>query len=183
MSTRPILIVSGTNRPGANALRVSKVIAECYARHGTPAEVVSLSELPLEAFAPEAYATKPPAVRQLQQRVLDAAGLHIVTPEYNGSFPGVLKHFIDLLKYPESFDHRPVAFTGEASGTWGGLRAVEQLQMIFAYRNAHLYPKRVFITGVHGKFDAEGKFNDAELAQRLDEQCAGFAKFATLVQG
>ena len=54
-----------------------------------------------------------------QQRVLDAAGLHIITPEYNGSFPGVLKYFIDMLKFPESFVEKPVAFTGEAAGLWG----------------------------------------------------------------
>ena len=76
----------------------------------------------------------------IQNRVLDAAGLHVVTPEYNGSFPGVLKYFIDMLKFPESFDRKPVAFLGEAAGTWGGLRSVEQLQMIFGYRNATSSP-------------------------------------------
>ena len=114
----------------------------------------------------------------MQRRVLDAAGLHVVTPEYNGSFPGVLKYFIDLLKFPESFDRKPVAFVGVAAGTWGALRSVEQLQMIFGYRNAHVYPDRVFVPGVGGKLDPDGRLNDAALDERLARQAKGFAEFA-----
>lgn len=180
-ANRPILILSGTNRPSSNALRVAKVIAELYASAGVTAEILSLVDLPPEMFLPTSYAAKPPAMVALQERVLAASGLHIVTPEYNGSFPGVLKYFIDLLKFPESFDHKPVAFVGEANGAWGGLRAVEQLQMVFAYRNAHLYPRRVFISGVKEKFDGDGKLVDAELIKRLHEQCAGFATFVDAV--
>jgi NAD(P)H-dependent FMN reductase len=100
-----------------------------------------------------------------------------VIPEYNGSFPGVLKLFIDMLKFPESFEGKPVAYVGVASGQWGALRAVEQLQLIFGYRNAHSYPRRVFIAGVHDKFTAEGAFNDPELLRRLEEQAGGFRAF------
>lgn len=175
---RPILILSGTNRPDSNALRVSNVLREIYDQHRVPADVFSLCDLPPEMFSPAAYAQKPPAVKAIQQRVLDAAGLHVVTPEYNGSFPGALKYLIDMFKFPESFDHKPAAFVGEANGAYGALRAVEQLQGVFAYRNAHQYPKRVFIPNVKAKFDAAGKFADAELFARLEEQCVGFAKFA-----
>ena len=115
----------------------------------------------------------------LQNRVLAAAGLHVVTPEYNGSFPGVLKYFIDLLKYPDSFEHKPVAYVGEASGTWGGLRAVEQLQMVFGYRHAHSYPVRVFIPTVHKLFDPTGHLTDPEIDRRLSDQSRGFAQYIT----
>ncbi|HEV8608144.1 MAG TPA: NAD(P)H-dependent oxidoreductase, partial [Tepidisphaeraceae bacterium] len=104
-------------------------------------------------------------------------GLHVITPEYNGSFPGVLKYFIDMLKFPESFDRKPVAFVGEAAGVWGGLRAVEQLQMIFGYRNAHSYPDRVFIPAVKDKFDAAGNFTDTAINDRLRKQAIGFDCF------
>jgi NAD(P)H-dependent FMN reductase len=181
MSQRPILILSGTNRPGANALRIAKILEGFYARAGIPHELFSLEALPPEMFLPTSYATKPQGVKELQQRILDAAGLHIVVPEYNGSFPGVLKYFIDMLKFPESFEHKPVAYVGEANGVWGGLRAVEQLQMIFAYRNAHPYPPRVFIPAVGSKLDADGRITDADLLARLEAQCHGFSKFIQTV--
>jgi len=136
-----------------------------------------LSELPAEVFDPASYASKPPAMEVIQQRVLAASGLHVITPEYNGSFPGVLKYFIDMLKFPESFVHKPVAFTGEAAGMWGALRSVEQLSQIFAYRNAHIFPERVFIPAIRDKFDAAGNFIDKDIDQRLAAQAVGFAAY------
>ena len=150
---------------------------------GAAAELYSLAELPGEAFAPEAFAVKPPALLDVQRRVVEAAGLHLVVPEYNGSFPGVLKHFIDLLRFPESFQDKPVAFVGAANGMFGGLRAVEQLQMIFAYRNAHLFPDRVFIPTVSKRLDEAGGMADADIDARLAKQTAGFARFAGLLAG
>jgi chromate reductase, NAD(P)H dehydrogenase (quinone) len=174
----PILIISGTNRPGSNAMKVARVLMGHYQAQSVQVELFSLIDLPREVFDGSAYATKPPAMLAIQQRVLDAKGLHIVTPEYNGSFPGVLKYFIDMLKFPESFDRKPVAFTGEA-GMWGALRAVEQLQLIFGYRNAYVYPERVFIQNVKDKFDAEEKLLDPAIDRRLSKQAAGFAAFAS----
>jgi NAD(P)H-dependent FMN reductase len=176
MGNGPILVIAGTNRPDANALRVANVIHDHYRDASVPAELYSLTELPCEIFESSSYAAKPESFVAVQRRVLDAGGLHVVTPEYNGSFPGILKYFIDMLKFPESFDRKPVAFVGEASGIWGGLRAVEQLQMIFGYRNAHIYPERVFIPGVKTRFDAAGHF-DADLNERLRKQAVGFGSY------
>jgi NAD(P)H-dependent FMN reductase len=174
-----ILVVSGTNRPDSNALKVSKIILSHYQAAKIDAELFSLAEMPREIFDPTSYATKPPGMLAIQKRVLDAKGLHVITPEYNGSFPGVLKYFLDMLKFPESFERKPVAFTGEAAGVWGALRSVEQLQMIFGYRNAYIYPERVFIPGINQKLDNSGKLSDPEIDQRLAKQAQGFAKFAS----
>ena len=69
------------------------------------------------------------------------------------------------------------AFVGVAAGRWGGLRPVEQLEMIFQYRNAHLFGRRLFIPSVHGAFDAEGRLVDAELGARLEAMVRGFSGF------
>src|SRR4051812_42163927 len=160
MPQPPILVISGTNRPNSNAMKIAKIVEGHYRTSEVPVELLSLVDLPAEVFRGEAYAMKPPAMVEIQHRVLSALGLHIITPEYNGSFPGVLKYFIDMLKFPESFEHKPVAFVGEAAGAWGGLRPVEQLQMIFSYRNAHIYPERVFIRQVTRTVLADGSLGD-----------------------
>ena len=172
-----IEIVSGTNRANCNSLRIAQLLQAMYRALEVEANVLNLQELPAELLDPGAYAEKPAAFAPFQKRVLQARGLHVVTPEYNGSFPGALKLFIDMLSFPDSFEGKPVAFTGLAAGVWGGLRPVEQLQMVFGYRNAHLYPRRVFIPGLHAVLDAEGGLNDPELRQRLDSQAAGFVAF------
>ncbi len=178
MPNGPILIISGTNRPGANALRVSKIVESCYKACGAPTEIYSLADMPREIFDPSSYATKPASWQVVQDKVLAARGLHVVTPEYNGGFPGVLKYFIDMLKFPESFEAKPVCFTGEAAGIWGAIRPIEQLQHIFGYRNAHIFPDRVFIPGINQKLDASGQLIDADIHARLTKQAAGFAAFA-----
>lgn len=181
MAAGPILIISGTNRPQSYALKLARLLEAEYRALDLPVEVLSLTELPAEVFAGEAYGKKPPGMVAIQKRVLEASGLHIVTPEYNGSFPGVLKYFIDMLKFPESFDGKCVTFVGEAQGMWGGIRSVEQLIQIFGYRNAHIYPDRVFIPNAWDKFSVDGVLIDDGIVKRLKKQVAGFAKYvATL---
>ncbi len=174
---RPILIISGTNRPESHALKISRILLSHYEELKYPAELYSLTELPPEIFLPSAYKHKPDVFVAVQQRILDARGLHIVVPEYNGSFPGVLKYFVDMLKFPESFDRKPVAFVGESNGSWAALRAVEQLQLIFGFRNAFTYPERVFIPGVNSKVHADGTLTDAAINERLIRQVHGFVSF------
>lgn len=181
MASKPILIVVGTNRPGANALRIGRIIESIYQRVGEPVELYGLHQMPREIFDPTSYAAKPPGWVEVQQRIVEAKGLHLVTPEYNGGFPGVLKYFIDMLKFPESFERKPVAFVGEAAGVWGALRPVEQLAQIFSYRNAFLYPNRVFIPRVRETLDDTGNLNDPRISQLLEGQVQGFVRFAGTV--
>lgn len=172
-----ITLVVGTNRPGSNARKVAANIEEIYRELNTPLKVLDLAQMPQEIFQPTSYAQKPASFKPFADAVLQASGLVVVTPEYNGSVPGVLKYFIDMLKFPESFERRPVCFVGEAAGMWGGLRPVEQLQAIFGYRNAYIYPERVFMPHINDLLDVNGRINDAEIVERLREQQKGFIEF------
>lgn len=173
-----IQVISGTNRAGSNSRKVAESVVASYGRQGIEAGLLDMAELPAEAFSGLAYKDKPDAlVERFIDPVLESDGLHVVVPEYNGSFPGVLKYFIDLLPFPESFECRPVAFIGLAAGAYGGLRPVEQLQMVFAYRNAYLYNRRIFMPSVYGLLASDGGFADADMQRRVDEQAAGFAAF------
>ena len=170
-------LIVGTNRPGSSTRKVAAEIEEIYRSMNVPLRVLDLAQLPPEVFLPSAYAEKPKSFAPFADAVLQASGLIVVTPEYNGSVPGVLKYFIDLLKFPESFEKRPVCFVGVAAGMWGALRPVEQLQTIFGYRNAFIFPERVFLPKVFELLDANGRIKDAELVERLRAQQQGFAEF------
>ncbi len=178
-----IVIVSGTNRPQSNTRRVAGEVAALYRALAVPHRILDLAELPPEVFHPESYGSKPEAFRPFSDAILSSSGLHVVTPEYNGGMPGVLKYFIDLLKFPESFDRRPVCFTGIAAGMWGALRPVEQLQSIFGYRNAYIFPERVFIPGIGDALGENGVWKDPDLKNRLQKQAAGFAEFVQRLSG
>ena len=178
-----ITLVIGTNRPGSNTRKVAAGIGQIYAGLKVPLNVLDLAKLPAEIFSPAAYGEKPKAFLPFADAILGSAGLHVVTPEYNGSVPGVLKYFIDMLKFPESFENRPVCFTGLSAGVWGALRPVEQLQAIFGYRNAYNYPGRVFLPQIHSLLDDSGKLKDAELIGRLQDQAEGFTEFVEKLRG
>lgn len=178
-----ITVISGTSRQGNNTLKIARHVADLHAKGGQDVSLLDLQELPAAAFKPEIFGDKPEELTgAFTDKVLNADGLVVVIPEYNGSYPGVLKHFIDLLPFPEAFDCRPVAFIGLAAGYHGALRAVEQMQMVFAYRNAHLYNRRVFIPAVYKVLDEEGGLVDDALRDRLEEQAVGFRSFITALK-
>jgi len=170
-------MVVGTNRPGSNTRKVASHIEEIYREMKIPLKVLDLANLPPEIFHPSSYAEKPKSFAPFADGVLQSTGLVIVTPEYNGSLPGVMKYFIDMLKFPESFEHRPVCFVGLAAGMWGALRPVEQLQAIFGYRNAYIFPERVFMPKINDLLDTNGRIKDGELIERLRAQQKGFVEF------
>ena len=172
-----ITLISGTNRPDANSRKVVANVQSIYDAMGVENQILDLADMPAEIFSPESYETKPESFALLSDAVVNATGLVLTTPEYNGGMPGVLKYFIDMLPFPESFEGRPVCFIGCAAGMWGALRPVEQLQQIFGYRNALIYPERVFIPGVFKAFNEEGKLADEKLIERLEAQANGFVDF------
>ena len=178
-----IVLVVGTNRPGSNTRKVAAHVEKIYAEIKVPLHILDLAQLPPEIFSPGSYFEKPKSFQPFADAILQSAGIHVVTPEYNGSVPGVLKYFIDMLKFPESFEQRPVCFTGLAAGVWGALRPVEQLQAIFGYRNAFVYPVRVFLPQIYNLLDDSGKLKDAELLDRLKKQVDGFVDFVEKVKG
>ena len=178
-----IVILSGTNRPGSNTRKVTVHVEASYKTLGLRTQVLDLAELPPEIFSPTSYAEKPATFNKFTDAVLAADGLVIVTPEYNGSVPGILKYFIDMLPFPESFEQRPVCFVGLAAGIWGALRPVEQLQAIFGYRNAYIFPERVFMPGINKLLDEAGRFTSLDIKGRLEKQAAGFVGFVESLRG
>ena len=179
-----IEVIAGTNRPGSATLKVANIITELYKGLGVEAQVLDLAKLPGELFSPAAYGEKPASFAPFQDRILAADGMHVVVPEYNGSFPGVLKYFIDMLSFPASFEHRCVAYTGVAAGIWGGIRAVEQLQMVYGYRNAYSLPERVWFSAIHKKLNEQGTaITDEFVAKLLRAQCEQFVDFTKRNKG
>jgi NAD(P)H-dependent FMN reductase len=182
-SRRVLTLIVGTNRPDSNTRKVARVVEKIYSGLGVPLRVLDLAQMPPEIFSPSSYREKPASFRPFSEGVLQAEGLVVVSPEYNGGMPGVLKYFIDMLKFPESFEERPVCFVGLAAGLWGALRPVEQLQMIFGYRNAFLYPGRVFLPHIDSLLGEDGTLKDADVLERLSEQANGFVDFVERLRG
>lgn len=177
-----IVQLIATNRPGSNSAKVAAHVAEIYAAKGTSLEVVDLHNLPPEIFDPSSYAEKPASFASMQESMTKATGILIVTPEYNGGFPGVFKYFIDMLKFPETFAGKPFAFVGLSAGIGGAVRPVEQFTTLVNYLRGVIYPGTVNIPGINNHLDDRGRIKTADIIERIEKQAEGFAKFVAQVE-
>lgn len=138
---------------------------------------MDLGFLPNEVGSPRAYADRPAEVSRFSELLGAARGIVIVLPEYNGSFPGILKLFLDLLPHPSPLEGKPICLVGVARGRFGGLRAVEQMQSHLLYRRAHPYPYSVLLSDVDLLLAKAARIEDPASIQRLREQAEGFLRF------
>lgn len=105
------------------------------------------------------------------ERILKKAdGLIIVSPEYNHTYPGELKMFLDMLF--EQYYMKPFGICGVSRGSFGGARMVEQFMPLAA--NFRMIPGGVmYFSGVRELFDKKGKIKDEKYYSRtkrfLDE--------------
>ena len=176
-----IVIVSGTNRQGSMSKKISDKLQQEYASLGIEASILDLADLPADIFTTTIYSEKPASFTSFHDAILQANGLVMVVPEYNGSYPGILKYFIDLWQYPQAFENRCVAYVGLSAGPWGALRSVEHLQGVFGYRNAWQFNERVFINNIYARWQngdlqplAGEKYSINDL---LSSQCRNFVDF------
>lgn len=178
-----INILSGTDRPDSSAMQVAEHILPKLKGYGAQADVISLRDFPTKDVAGGRYGDEIPSVKELNKRVLNCDGLIMIIPEYNGGFPGILKLFIDYLPFPKAFLKLPVAFIGEADGAFGALRPVEQMQMICNYRNAYLFPERVFIQRVNKQFSPSDGFENELTGKLLESMLKNFVAFTDRNKG
>ncbi len=170
-------VISGTDMSNSKCLEVANYIKGLYQKLGVEADVIDMADFPLADVVGGKYMEEVPSVKKFRKPVIEADALLFVIPEYNGSFPGILKMFIDYLPYPSALVEKPIAYVGIAGGAFGGLRPVEQFQMVANYLNAHQYPERVFISRVQDMFDPKTGIKDDFQQKLLQSQTEGFVKF------
>lgn len=100
----------------------------------------------------------------------------IISPEYNGSFPGILKAFIDICD-PKLFSGKKAALVGIATGRAGNLRGMDHLTSILNYLDVTVLPLKVPISRAHLLMDNEGKITDEPTLKTLEKQIDKFLAF------
>ena len=135
-----IKIIVGTNRKNS----ISKIIADLYqsilTEKGVNSEILELQHLPADFIETALYENngKNPAYNSFHDKVKEGQKFVFIVPEYNGSFPGILKTFIDGMTYPNSFRNKKCAMIGLSSGIGGGGIAMSHLTDIFHYLGMHV---------------------------------------------
>ena len=178
-----IVGLCGSLRRGSFNRMLLRAAAEA-APAGTVIEPESIRDIPLYDGDLEEEQGLPRSVERLKNRIAEADGLLIATPEYNNSMPGVLKNAIDWLSRPGEdiarvFGGRPVAIIGATTGPGG--TALSQASWLPVIRRLGMRPwfeGGVLISDAFTVFDADGRIADAATREHIRRFVEGFAAFA-----
>lgn len=183
MSEQPLIVgIAGSLRGGSYNAALLRAAAE-LAPASVTVEIASIRGIPLYDGDVEAQSGIPEPVAALKERFASAAGVLVVSPEYNGSIPGVLKNAIDWLSRPASdiprvFGDRPLALMGASPGRLG--TALSQTAWLPVLRVLGVQPwwgGRVAVAGASKVFDASGVLVDDAVRTQVRTFMAGFAAF------
>ncbi|MBK8514699.1 MAG: NAD(P)H-dependent oxidoreductase [Saprospiraceae bacterium] len=103
-----------------------------------------------------------------------------IAPEYNGSFPGILKLFIDACSVKDardSFYHKKACLIGVASGRAGNLRGMDHLTSILMYMNMIVFPNRLPISKIESLLNAQNQLVDPTTQHTLGTLLDDFIRF------
>ncbi len=173
-----ITIVVGTNRKNS----VSKIVADYYQAilnsKGAESQVIDLFDLPADFISNALYEHngKNQAFNAIRDKVQSSEKLVFIVPEYNGSFPGILKTFIDGLKYPEGVQDKKAAMIGISSGVQGGVFAMSHLTDIFNYLGMNVLALKPKLAGIERNL-ANGKITNDLYNQLLEQQAEKLIQF------
>ncbi|MDO7851507.1 NADPH-dependent FMN reductase [Hymenobacter convexus] len=174
-----ITILAGTNRPNSRARRIANYYRRVLSELGAESQILDLAELPADFVATALYANvgSHPEFNRLAAMLDVGQKLVIVVPEYNASFPGVLKAFIDGLAYPGGIAGKKAALVGLSSGGQGGLLAMAHLSDVLMYLGTAVLPQRVRLPFINQDLNAEDGLNHDLSRQLLREQAAALLAF------
>jgi chromate reductase, NAD(P)H dehydrogenase (quinone) len=180
-----ILAVSGSLRAGSYNTALARAAAEL-----TPAGVdvelyEGLAAVPnYDQDLDDADIEAPAAVQDLRRRIEEADALLIVTPEYNGSIPGLLKNAIDWASARHRgswLQNKTVAIAGATTGQFGAIWAQQDLRRVLGIAGARVVGGELPVARAQDAFDADGRVRDPLLEERLREHLAALVDEASFV--
>lgn len=184
MSTK-ILALVGSLRGGS----INRQLAEAAMAHAPSGVTVvsfdALADLPFYNEDIDNDADRPRAADDLRAVATEADALLLVSPEYNGSMPAVLKNAIDWLSRPYgagAISSKPAAVIGSAFGQYGGVWAHDEARRSLGVAGASVIDDaRLSIGGSITRFAQLHPKDDAEVAAQVTEVLSTLADAAAPV--
>ncbi|MEX0883642.1 MAG: NAD(P)H-dependent oxidoreductase [Cyclobacteriaceae bacterium] len=140
-----IKIIVSTNRNNSISGKIALLYQEILKSQGEVTDIINLGDLPNDFVFTALYEKNGlnPDFNQIHSQVQSGEKFVFIVPEYNGSFPGILKSFIDGMTYPNSFRNKKCAVVGISSGIGGAGIALSHLTDIFNYLGMHVLALKV----------------------------------------
>jgi len=179
--------ISGSLRQGSFNTALLKASVELMPQDAQ-LEPASIRGIPLYDGDVEARQGIPAEVVALKDAVAAAAGVLLVTPEYNNSIPGVLKNAIDWMSRPATdiarvFGGKPVALIGASPGGFGTILSQNAWLPVLRTLGCTLWTQgRLMVSRAGGVFGADGTLTDPKVRVQLQDFLRGFAAFVGAAQ-
>jgi NAD(P)H-dependent FMN reductase len=159
-----IPVILGTTRKGRMSAHAARfILGQLHKRDGITSEMIDIGELKIPVDD-AGEAVKDPRFSAAMER---ADAIVIVSPEYNHSFPGLLKHVLDSCL--KEYIHKAVGVVGVSAGIFGGARAIEHFQPVLRELGLVSIFWDVNFGRVAKVFDANGQLLDQAYIGRTDK--------------
>ena len=168
-----ITIISGTNRKYSNTYKIAREYQLLLKQKGMESGIFSLEDLNLLQY--DAHFEK------IENEILiPSTHFIIISPEYNGSFPGVLKLLFDNCRSHEIWFHKKALLTGVATGRAGNLRGMDHLADVLNYLKITVHPNKLPISAVNSVVDSDGKIIDKNTLKAINQQLDEYITWSNL---
>ena len=164
--TRPISIpvILGTTRKGRLSLHAAKLIlGQLQRRQHVTTQLIDIAQLSL----PVDDAGEQVKDARFSAAMERADAVVIVSPEYNHSFPGLLKHVLDSCL--KEYIHKAAGVVGVSAGVFGGTRVIEHFQPVLRELGLVSIFWDVNVGGVEKVFDQNGQLLDQAYIRRTEK--------------
>ena len=162
-------IISGTNRVGSYTEKVAAEYQRLLKEKSIDAGILSLVNLDV--------LTRTAGLIKVENEILIPTQKFIfILPEYNGTFPGVLKAMIDNSDIKKAWYHKKALLTGVSTGRAGNLRGMDHLSASLHYLKMNVHHNKLPISVIDKVIDAAGRLND-ETLKVIDEQLTEFINY------
>jgi chromate reductase, NAD(P)H dehydrogenase (quinone) len=150
-------IIIGTNRHKSLSRSVGIYYQNLLKSLDEESQIIDLAELPHDFVFSALYhnSGKNEAFNAYQKIIDETKKFVFIVPEYNGSFPGVLKTFFDGLRYPDSFNNKKAALVGISAGVLGNAVGLGHLNDILSYMGTDVLGLRLKLGNMKTHFDGE----------------------------
>jgi len=179
-----ITVISGTNRKGSNTEKFAKHFYKLIKlKTKEPVKYYSLQKLPNDILKISMYNSRSQskALRKIQEeKMIPADKFFVVSPEYNGSFPGVLKLFIDacsIYEYGPTFKGKKAGLVGVASGRAGNLRGMDHLGSVLNHVGTEVMGAKLPISQCGDLVDKKGVITYKGTLEAMEKHVDAFLKF------
>lgn len=163
-------IVSGTNRAGSNTLKVAKEYQRFLKEKGIEAHLLSLEGLDLLNDKDQLHQIE-------KDIIIPSEKLLFIVPEYNGSYPGILKLLFDGGQSYSTWWYKKALLAGVSTGRGGNIKGMEHLSSVLNYLKITVFPGSLPISVVDKLMDANGRFTDADTIKVINKQLDNFVEW------